>query len=129
MSPPEKTSLVAEIPCSAGDDVWNSDDEKLRQMALNPMREVFGIKDSEVLHTRIIRIPNAYPVLEIGFEEKVEKLNTFLQQFANLKITGRSGMFAYTHLHDMMKFGKEVVAEIMTDSFFTSSDLDVAMGD
>jgi protoporphyrinogen oxidase len=128
MSPVEKTSLVAEIPCSTNDDLWKSDEQKLIQLSLKPVREVFGIKDSEILNTRVVKLYNAYPILEVGFEQKVQKLNAFLEQFSNLKITGRSGMFAYTHLHDMMKFGKEVVAEIIATPSFSSADLNLAIG-
>jgi protoporphyrinogen oxidase len=128
MSPPDKTSLVAEIPCSADDDLWKWEEEKLTHSVWKQLKEIFCINDSELLRARTVRIQNAYPVLEVGFEEKVKILNTNLQKFENLKMSGRSGMFAYTHLHDMMKFGKELVSEILHDSFYSSPSPETLMG-
>ena len=48
-------------------------------------------------------------MLETGYEKKVEVLANYLKRFKNLRTTGRSGKFAYTHIHDMMQSGKEII--------------------
>ncbi len=72
------------------------------------------IKEEEVIDASVIRISYAYPILEIGYEQKIQKLMAFLKNFDNLKISGRNGNFMYTHLHDMMKFRKEIIAEYIS---------------
>ena len=61
------------------------------------------------------KLPFAYPVLEVGFEEKVASLVAYFETFENLYLTGRSSLFRYLHLHDLFKAGKEVVEQITDD--------------
>ena len=50
----------------------------------------------------------AYPVLEAGCEEKVARIMDYLAGISNLELTGRTGTFAYVHLHDLMQRGREI---------------------
>jgi hypothetical protein len=52
--------------------------------------------------------------LEAGFEKEIEKVASFLNRFENLKFSGRSGKFKYTHIHDMLRMGREIVGEYMS---------------
>ena len=109
MSPPGKTSLIVEIPCNPGDHFWRMEEAMMMAFVVPQIRKIFEIPESEILDSRMIRIPNAYPILELQFEKKVEKVLQYLSRFDNLQLSGRSGMFAYTHLHDLMKVGKEII--------------------
>lgn len=111
MSPPAKTSLVAEVPCQQYDMVWCSRDEKLVQLISSQLIQIGWIKGKEIIDASVKRIDYAYPILEIGFEDKVQKINTYLKDFSNLKISGRSGKFTYTWIHNMMRFGDEIIKE------------------
>lgn len=55
-------------------------------------------------------MPAAYPVLELGFEERAARLATFLESFENMYIVGRNARFAYAHLHDLstMRIGRSL---------------------
>ena len=111
MSPVGKTSLVVEIPCYREDDIWQMDDAELVQLITQKLVEVDWIKSEEVIDFWCGRLNLAYPILELGFEDKVAQLMDWLERFDNLWLSGRNGKFAYTHLHDMMRFGKEIVEE------------------
>ena len=65
-----------------------------------------------LLGTRVERLPNAYPVLEMGIEERVREVQTYLDRFENLYLSGRNGRHAYTHVHDTLRFGMDVAEEI-----------------
>jgi protoporphyrinogen oxidase len=109
MSPPGKTSLVAEIPCQAEDELWNMENEKLTQLVCSQLAQIGWITKDDVINTSVTKLSRAYPVLEIGYEDKVQQIFAFLNKFSNLKISGRNGKFTYTHIHDMMRFGKEII--------------------
>jgi protoporphyrinogen oxidase len=113
MSPPGKTSLVAEIPCQSGDSLWGLTDEELIRRVRSRLIEINLIKNDEVLDAAVRRMPYAYPVLEIGYEEIIGEINTFLERFDNLKLSGRNGKFVYSWIHDMMRFGKEIIEELL----------------
>lgn len=111
MSPSGKTSLVAEIPCQTGDKLWSMEDEKLTRLVYSQLSQVGWITEKDIIDTSVIKLNRAYPVLETGYEAKIQQVFAFLNSFSNLKISGRNGKFAYTHVHDMMKFGKEIVED------------------
>ena len=117
MSPPGKTSLIAEIPCYFRDPVWKLPDEQLKDQVFEKLSSVFKIRKDQVLDGTVIRIGNAYPILEKGFEERVESIFEYLENFSNLKIAGRNGKFTYTSIHNMMRLGKELVDEFTAGSF------------
>jgi protoporphyrinogen oxidase len=111
MSPPGKTSVVVEIPCQERDRFWTMKDEKLIQMVRSQLIDTGLIQEDKILDAVVVRMNNAYPILELGFEERIQGIFNFLKNFENLRISGRNGKFLYTHVHDMMKFGKEIIDE------------------
>lgn len=110
MSPPGKTSAVVEIPCQLGDRFWNMDDQQLIGMIRNKLVESGLFKKSQVIGSTVYRMRDAYPILEVGVDQKIEKIFAYLKRFKNLRISGRNGRFLYTHVHDMMQFGQEIIA-------------------
>jgi len=111
MAPEGKTSLVAEIPCFTDDANWRRSDGELIEAVQKKLIEVGWMKESEITGAGVYRLYNAYPVLSLGFEKKIETVMTYLGRFSNLKLSGRGGKFIYSWLHDMMQFGHDIVAE------------------
>ena len=70
------------------------------------------IRKKDIIGAEITRLHQAYPVLERGFEEKIRALNSFLQPFENLRMTGRNGSFMYAHVHDILRSGKTIIEEL-----------------
>ena len=111
MAPSGKTSLVVEIPCHREDEIWGLDDTGLSNLVANKLIDIGWIQQNEIIDHWCGRLNYAYPILELGFEDKVAQIFDWLDRFENLSLSGRNGKFAYTHLHDMMRFGKEIVEE------------------
>jgi protoporphyrinogen oxidase len=55
------------------------------------------------------RLRDAYPILEAGYQDKVDKIGNYLRRFSNLRSCGRNGEFEYLWIHDMMLTGERVV--------------------
>jgi protoporphyrinogen oxidase len=110
MAPPGKTSLVAEIPCQPEDDAWSKlSDQELIDGVTAKLGAIGWIKPGTVIGSSVHRVENAYPILEAGFEQKVQRINGYLARFANLSLSGRNGRFIYSWIHDMMRFGKTII--------------------
>jgi protoporphyrinogen oxidase len=112
MAPPGKTSLVIEVPCQETDAVWTLPDRDLVNRVTTPLLTTGLFGAADILDSRVYRMLRAYPVLESGFEEKRDRLLQHLGRFDNLSFSGRCGRFAYAHLHDLMRWGREIVAAI-----------------
>ena len=110
MTPEGKTSLVVEIPCQKGDPIWSKDENKLTKEVLTELLDLSFFKEKELIGKKIYRIHNAYPILEVGFEDKITRLYQYLNTFENIDITGRNGLFAYSHIHDHMINARTVVS-------------------
>ena len=112
MAPEGKTSLLVEIPCHAGDQVWQADDSRLVAMVREKLVEIGWLRSEEIIGGVADRLPNAYPVLDIHCDRAVAGIHGYLDRFRNLRLTGRSGRFVYGWIHNMMRFGLETVDEL-----------------
>ena len=115
MSPPGKTSLCAEIPCFQTSELWNMDDERVFQNISSHFLKLGWIREKDILDYKVIRLPWAYPILEMGFDKKSQKVIDYVKRFGNLKLSGRNGRFLYTHIHDMVRFGRDVIEESISE--------------
>jgi protoporphyrinogen oxidase len=112
MAPADQTSLAVEIPCSPGDPAWQSASEPLAQAVISVLEEKRLIRAGDVFDAAAYCIPYAYPILEIGYAAAVRNLMDYFAPFENLRIVGRSAAFAYVHLHDLLREGRNIVAEL-----------------
>lgn len=110
MTPEGKTSLVVEIPCQKGDEIWTKDEDELTRDIISELLNLSFFKEEELIGNKIHRIHHAYPILEVGFEDKITLLYEYLNTFENIDITGRNGLFAYSHIHDHMINARTVVS-------------------
>lgn len=112
MSPEGKTSLVAEIPFAFNDTVDKMSKAELLEKTKLGLLGTKLICEQEIEGMHLISIPFAYPVLRKGFESEYVKLFEYLTRFRNFYISGRSGRFEYSWVHNMMRWGKEIIDEI-----------------
>lgn len=112
MAPKGQTVIVLELPCYSDDAVWNMSEAALQTEVWEALQRVKSLSPEEVIHYQTYKLPFAYPVLEVGFEERVIRLVRYFETFEHLYLTGRSSLFRYLHLHDLFKAGKEVIEEI-----------------
>ena len=110
MAPEGQTAIVLELPCYRDDAVWTLTTEALKTKVWKALRHVEPtLSTNEIIDYRAYRLPFAYPVLEVGFEENVAQLVAYFEKFENLYLTGRSSLFRYLHIHDLFKAGRELV--------------------
>ena len=77
MSPLHKTSLIVEVPCQSTDDVWcNSDD--LISKVRNDLIDIGFFVDNDIIDSCVYKIHHAYPILELGFEKKLDSIFKYL---------------------------------------------------
>jgi protoporphyrinogen oxidase len=112
MAPVGATSLVAEVPCSAGEPLDQEPDGALLDRVQAIFTDIGWIRRGEVLDRRVVRIPHAYPVLHKGVEGTVAPLLAHLERFENLTLTGRNARFEYTLIHDVIDQGRRAVARL-----------------
>ncbi len=113
MAPEGKTLLVAEHFCSRGDGTWGATDGELIETTTAHLERLGFIGRREVEDAVVLRIPNAYPLFEVGYREHQERICDYLARFENLHIAGRSGAFAYMNMDHAIASGIEAAERIL----------------
>ena len=108
MSPPGKTSRVAELPCRSGTGADPAARLRLRRRVQADLCRIGWIRDEQVLGAHIVDLPAAYPILELGSELALQRVQASLDTISNMRSCGRAACFAYSHCHDLMRQGKEL---------------------
>ncbi|MCK4585943.1 MAG: hypothetical protein KAU29_01285, partial [Gammaproteobacteria bacterium] len=112
MAPPGKSLLVVEYFCFRGDKTWNSEDFELITSTSKILHDLGIIDQKDIIDQVVMRIPNAYPLFEIGYSENCHTINQYLERFENLHTAGRGGMFKYYNMDHTMKAGFDVAETI-----------------
>ncbi len=100
-----KTPITAEYFCFRGDQIWDRKDEELIKLAEEELLKMNILKTGQVRSSFVIRNEKAYPVIEIGYEGKLNRLKQYIARFDNFQPIGRSGMFKYNNMDHAIMTG------------------------
>lgn len=113
LAPEGKTHIVAEYFCSQGDQVWDSSDAELTTLTLNQLEKLGLIHSKEAIDSCVVKVPHAYPILEVGYTEHYSKILRYLDNFRNLHIIGRTGLFKYYDMDRAIESGIESAENLL----------------
>jgi protoporphyrinogen oxidase len=105
MAPAGATVLVAEHFCFREDALWRTTDSQLIDRTANELARLGLIKRSEVYDGRVVRVPHAYPVFEVGYDERCRVIGDYCAGFRNLHLIGRTGAFRYYNMDRAIESG------------------------
>mgnify|MGYP000306600289 CR=1 FL=1 len=109
MSPKDRTSLVIEIPCDETDESWQMEERDLIKRTTAQLSRLGFVNINDMIGASTHRIPKAYPILEVGYQERVEMLWNTLNRIENLELLGRNAQFKYSYLHHIIAQSKDLV--------------------
>jgi protoporphyrinogen oxidase len=112
MAPPGHTSLVAEIPFDEDSPEEIRDPNRAIAAVRRSLEKVGWLREGEVIGCEAAQLPHAYPVLDLTAPARLSLIRAHLASFENLRLAGRPGMFAYSHLHDQIEQGQEAVLSL-----------------
>ena len=108
----EYTSLAVEIFSSRGEPIWEMSDEGILDRVIAEMNDIGWINKSEVHKSWVLRVPYAYPVYRIGYQQKLRAVRNYLARWRNIHLVGRTGAFTYMNsdgvIEDVFRFLEEV---------------------
>lgn len=113
MAPPGKSILVMEFFSFRNDAVWRMPDDQLTDLTVDNLVKLGFIKKQEVLDSAVVRVPNAYPLFEVGYRKHIEELYAYLNTFSNIHAAGRSGMFEYFNMDVAIRSGIETAEKLI----------------
>jgi len=109
------TSLAVEIFSSRGESLWQLSDSAILEHVTEQMNQIGWIDKSDVHKSWVLRVPYAYPVYRVSYQDKLRGVKNYLSQWQNLHLVGRTGSFHYMNsdgvLEDVFRFIEEIFPE------------------
>ena len=115
--PAGRTVLCAEIPCNRDDAVWSSSDEALGQLLVSGLTAAGLPVRAPVLEIAVRRLPAAYPIYRIGYEEHFERVDNWISGLPRVLSFGRQGLYAHDNTHHALSMAAGAVDCLRTGSF------------
>lgn len=111
--PQGKTVLCLETSCFKGDDVWNASEDDVYEQCMRTLESLDLVKKDEVETYFLVRLPYAYPVADLEYEENFPHIMKRLERYPNLLSVGRQGSFAYLNMDQSMEDGFRAAREVL----------------
>jgi protoporphyrinogen oxidase len=97
--PQGRTVLCAELPCDQGDALWTMNEDELRALVTDGLARAGLPVSSPVLETRVVRIPSAYPLFQVGYEEHFAVVDDWVSGLDGVLSFGRQGLYVHDNTH------------------------------
>jgi protoporphyrinogen oxidase len=104
MAPAGRTSIMLELPCDAGDEVWTAPKDALLAHARGELAKL-GFPLDDVIDAFVVRVEHGYPVYHLGYDRDRATLLAEVARFENVRTAGRQGLFRYVFMDAAMKMG------------------------
>ena len=100
LCPPGKTSLCAEVTCHPGDPRWHDPRQLAGKIVDDLIRVRFARDRSQFEAVHVEPIPHAYPVYELGYQQRLDRSFADLGRVANLSLAGRTARFWHNNMDE-----------------------------
>jgi protoporphyrinogen oxidase len=105
MAPPGHTAAMLEIPCDPGDPIWTMSDDDLAERVFGDMDALGRPIRDRALWWFSTRAAGAYPVYDLDYTQKRDRLLDTVDAIENLHTIGRQGLFRYIFMDTAMEMG------------------------
>jgi len=100
-----KTALGLEYFVNRGDELWSLDDGELVALATRELARLGLDAGRPVVDGAVVRVPNAYPVYDDGYRDRIATVRGHLEGLENLTMIGRNGQHRYNNQDHSMLTG------------------------
>lgn len=106
--PADRTVLCAEIPCTFGDEMWESSDADLAARVAEDLIRA-GLPPMVLVEVVTRRLRNVYPVYDIGYGARLAGLDAWAGSLQRITTFGRLGLFAHDNTHHAFAMAYDAV--------------------
>ena len=115
MVPDESKACVGlEYFCFSGDELWESSDEALVELAKQELDQLGLVAPEKVERGFVTRVPLAYPMYDADYSSRVDVIRGWLEGVSNLQQVGRNGLHRYNNSDHSMLTAIRAVDNILT---------------
>ena len=123
MSPKGKSSIMLEIPCNKGDNIWNMSEENLLEIVKKDLKKLnFEIED-KIVDYFSFSTEHAYTLMDTNYNQRRNQTIAYLNQFDNLIMAGRQGTFRYIFMDTAMETGLMAAQKVIDNGSMTKEKI------
>jgi protoporphyrinogen oxidase len=100
-----KSGIGMEYFCNEGDELWNTPDAELVEMATRELESIGLARSESVESGCVFRMAKAYPVYDSEYAEHLDCIRNYVSGFENLQTIGRNGLHRYDNQDHAMMTG------------------------
>ncbi len=98
------------------DPIWSAADSEIIDLAAREMDELGLIEAESVVDGAVVRMPNAYPVYDPGYADRVDTIRRWLRDMTNLQTIGRGGQHRYNNMDHSIMTGMLAAGNLLGES-------------
>ncbi|MGH7554273.1 MAG: FAD-dependent oxidoreductase, partial [Longimicrobiales bacterium] len=117
--PRGRTTICAELPCTADDQHWKSDDAQLADLVARDLAHAGIPLPAAPIEVNVRRLRFAYPIYQRGYEKPFETLDCWVDGLPAFLSYGRQGLFAHDNTHHAL-YMAYAAADCLKDGRFDS---------
>jgi len=99
------TILSLEFWCNPGDEKWLQSDAQHIERARQALGKLEFAGGAPIMDGYVVRVPNCYPVYDLGYRDRIAVLRAYLQKIPGLQTIGRGGAFRYNNQDHSLLMG------------------------
>lgn len=109
----KNTPIGMEYFAYEGDELWKTKDQELLKLAKKELGIIGLAKPEDVLDGFVHRVKNAYPIYNFNYKTTLNIAKEYLEEFENLYLCGRGGLFRYNNMDHSILTGFYVARNII----------------
>jgi protoporphyrinogen oxidase len=110
----DEAVLTVEIPCSQEDEIWNMPDDSLAELCIAEFRRLGILRPSAqgVVEFSSKCLKNVYPVYDLGWRDRFERIYRRLDAVNNLYLIGRTALFLHCNIDHCILMALKLAAHL-----------------
>ena len=114
MAPPGKTSLMLELPCAVGDELWRASDDDVAARCLDELRSLgFGDVARDLRGYYSSFVEEGYPIYHLDYRRERARVLAYAAETPNAVSVGRQGAFRYVFMDTAMEMGVAAAERVL----------------
>jgi protoporphyrinogen oxidase len=112
-----RAALAIEIPCTYGDEIWNAPDNCLAERCTKELQRMHVLRTpaSGAMDCFSRKLRAVYPVYDLGWRARFDKIYQRLRSVTNLYVIGRTALFLHCNIDHCMTMALELAKYLKAD--------------
>jgi protoporphyrinogen oxidase len=123
MAPRQRSSICVEMTCFEGDTMDRQEGEEILHAAVKQLHKGGFVDPDSIEGYHFLKIPHAYPVYEVGYENGLKGIFDELTRRANMLSIGRQGLFFYNTMSNSIIEGYRLGTKLSGSSGAARADI------